>query len=106
MKYVVAVTAVRSKRDARRIAHIILNERLAACVNILPVESMYMWDGKLKEEKEQLLFCKTEAGKYPLLEQRIIEVHPYAIPAIYALPSSAGSKEYLKWVSCALKEKT
>lgn len=85
---------------ARRLAEALVEEKLAACVNILPgLSSVYRWKGAVEHEAEHLLLIKTTAGRYPELEQAIRARHPYEVPEIIALPLSAGSAPYLDWVS-------
>ncbi|VVB55393.1 Divalent-cation tolerance protein CutA [uncultured archaeon] len=106
MRYLLVVTSVASKKDARRLARLLVCERLSSCVNILPAESVYKWGPKIAEEKEYVLLCKTESARYKKIEELLLNEHPYALPAIYALPVEKGSKNYLKWVSTQLRKKT
>ncbi len=91
---------------ARAAAESLVNERLAACVNILPnVESIYRWQGKVETGAEVLTVIKTTAERYPALEQRLRELHPCEVPEIVALPAAAVAESYLRWAasSCALE---
>lgn len=84
---------------ARKIARELLNQRLCACVNILPkVESLYIWEDKLVEDSEATLLIKTTSSKYGLLEIKIKELHPYDIPEIIAFDIDNGSNSYLCWI--------
>jgi len=85
---------------ARAAAQTLVTERLAACVNILPgVESIYRWEGKVESGAEVLAVIKTATDRYPALEQRLRELHPYDVPEIVALPAAAVAESYLRWVA-------
>ena len=84
---------------ARRIGRILVEERLAACVNILPqMESIYRWKGAIETSAEVLALIKSTTWKYQLLEARILELHPYEVPEIVSLRMDAGHIEYLRWI--------
>lgn len=86
--------------SAERIAATVVEERLAACVNILPgLTSIYRWRGQLQRDAELLLLVKTQGAAYPPLEARIRELHPYDVPEVIALPVRAGSSAYLDWIA-------
>ncbi|MCB1776738.1 MAG: divalent-cation tolerance protein CutA [Candidatus Competibacteraceae bacterium] len=85
---------------AERIAETAVNERLAACVNLIPgLTSIYRWEGGIQRDPEWLLMFKTRSAVYPLLEARINALHPYDTPEIIALPIQAGSSAYLHWIA-------
>lgn len=84
---------------AKRIAHILVEEGLAACVNLGPSGlSMYMWEGKLEGTQEIPLTMKTTAGRVVALAKRLKQLHPYQVPEILVLPVAAGLASYLGWV--------
>jgi periplasmic divalent cation tolerance protein len=84
---------------AGRIASALVEERLVACVNILPgLRSIYRWEGELCDEAEVLCLMKTRLDLFPALRDRIAILHPYQVPEIIALPLAAGSAPYLDWV--------
>jgi len=84
---------------AKQISHVLVTERLAACCNIVPgIQSVYEWQGKICSENEIQLFIKTRAVLYDRLEQRLLELHPYDVPEILALPVQHGLSTYLKWM--------
>lgn len=84
---------------AERIAETLVDERLAACVNLVPgLTSIYRWQGQLQRDAEWLLIIKTRRTVYSLLEARLRELHPYEVPEIIALPIQAGSADYLDWI--------
>lgn len=85
---------------ARKIARAVVQERLAACVNIIlsPVESLYTWKGKLERAREYLLVMKTTAKRLAALENEVKRLHSYNVPEFIVLPIIAGSTEYLSWL--------
>ena len=86
--------------SAERIAATVVEERLAACVNMLPgLTSIYRWREQIQRDTELLLLLKTQGAVYPLLEARIHELHPYDVPEIIALPVRMGSSAYLDWIA-------
>lgn len=77
----------------------LVEERLAACVNVVPgARSLYIWDGALQETDEALLVIKTRRDRYPALARRIQELHSYSVPEILAVPVESGSPAYVDWV--------
>lgn len=84
---------------AKRIAHILVEEHLAACVNLgTPGLSIYMWQDVLEGSKEIPLTMKTSGAKVKALIQRYIELHPYDVPEVLLLPVAGGTTAYLNWV--------
>ncbi len=84
---------------ARAAAHILVEEKLAACANLLPaVESIYRWQGKVETGAEVLMVLKTTATRYSALEIRIQALHSYEVPEIVALRVADGLPQYLQWV--------
>lgn len=89
---------------ARHLANIVVEKRLAACVNILaPCESVYSWEGKIELAQEIPLVIKTTPEDYPALEALLKQEHPYQVPEIIALPIQAGLPAYLDWIHASLK---
>jgi periplasmic divalent cation tolerance protein len=103
---VVMMTAA-SQDEASRIAEILVEDRLAACVQILPeIESVYRWQGAVKREKEILLLAKTAASRFEELESKVRALHSYDTPEIIALPVTDSSAPYLAWLLAEVKEKS
>lgn len=84
---------------AEHIAGALVDEQLAACVNILPqLTSVYRWQGTRETDTEVLLIIKTREGVYQNLERRVVELHPYELPEVVAVPLVGGLTGYLTWV--------
>ena len=84
---------------ARRIGRSLVEEKLAACVNILPpMESIYRWKGVVESASEVLLIIKSTHWKYQLIEARILELHPYEVPEIISVRADSGHVPYLRWI--------
>ena len=95
---VVLVTCPR-RPQAERLARLIVRERLAACVNVVPgVRSYFRWQGRIDRADEILLVIKTTFSRFPRLAATIRSHHPYDVPELIALPVSAGHPPYLAWV--------
>lgn len=91
--------------SAQTIAEALVAERLAACVNRLPgVASTYRWQGRVTTEGEDLLLIKTTAACFDTLKARLLELHPYALPELVAVPVERGHAAYLDWVRAATGE--
>ncbi len=99
-EFIVVLITTGSREEALKIARTLVEEKLAACVNVVPsVSSFYWWEGKLQEDEEALLVVKTTAAAFPALEGRVRELHSYTVPEIIALPIMEGYKGYLDWVA-------
>ncbi|ARM30409.1 divalent-cation tolerance protein CutA [Prosthecochloris sp. HL-130-GSB] len=92
------MTTVAGHEDAVRLSDIVLEQRLAACIHMIEIESCYRWKEKLCREREVQLMMKTTQESYPELEKLVREVHPYDLPEIIMVPVTAGSPPYLAWV--------
>jgi len=100
---IVVMVTCGSEEEALKIARSLVEERLAACVNLFPpVRSIYRWDGKIWDEKEWLLIIKTQQNRFEELEKRVKVLHSYSVPEIIGLPIIEGASSYLEW----LKEMT
>lgn len=89
-----------SVEEAQRIGRALLEERLVACVNILPdALSLYRWEGAVQEDQETVFFAKTRADLADAAIARIRELHGYTVPCALALPIEAGNADYLRWIA-------
>src|SRR5437588_2650075 len=95
----IVFTTAGSKEEAEKIAHAMVERKLAACVNIVPqVESVYRWKGKVEVSEEWLLIMKTTAQRFDAVREAIKELHSYELPECVAIAVEGGSEEYLKWI--------
>jgi len=93
------------KQDAKVLAHQLIQNRLAACVNIVDeVNSLFFWEGSVQDEKESLLIIKTKQSVFEKLEKFITKNHPYDVPEIIAMPIVNANLEYLNWLDDTVKE--
>ena len=100
MSALLVLTTFSDLESARRTVRVLVEERLAACANLLPgVESVYRWKGVIETASEVTAMLKTTAGRYPALEARLKELHPYELPEIVAVEIRAGLGGYLAWVA-------
>ena len=96
---VIVLTTLGADADAAALARTLVEERLAACVNVLaPMTSTYRWKDTIEQDREQQLVIKTTPARVPALEARLRDLHPYEVPEFLVLPVSAGSDAYLRWV--------
>ncbi len=96
----IVLTTAGSQEEARKIAHALVERRLAACVNIVPtVESIYRWQGKIETAEEWLLLIKTQAELFNRVSDAVKELHSYDLPECVMLEVAAGSPEYLDWIA-------
>ena len=103
-EYIQVLTTVEHKADAENIAKSLVEKRLAACVQILgPLTSYFHWQGKLDSAAEYLCLIKSRDDLYAKLETEIINLHPYELPEILAMPITQGSKDYLNWMASELE---
>jgi periplasmic divalent cation tolerance protein len=94
------ITNLPDVASAQKLAHALVEQRLAACVNLLPaVQSVYRWNNAIEEAAEVMLMIKTTMTRYATLEQAIQALHPYELPEVIALPVSAGLPAYLGWIA-------
>jgi len=85
--------------EASMIGQTLVEEKLIACVNIIPrIRSIYWWKGEICKEEEHLLLMKTRSSLFPSLKDRVRELHSYEVPEITAIPIAHGLPEYLEWV--------
>lgn len=100
----IVLTTISAETDGAELARTLVDERLAACVNILPaMTSVYRWKGKVEQEREQQLVIKTTADRLPSLEVRIRELHTYELPEFLVIAADEGAAAYLAWVDEAVR---
>jgi periplasmic divalent cation tolerance protein len=96
---VVILVTAGSEAEAELIAKALIEERLAACVNILsPIRSVYRWEGKVSDDREWLLLIKTRAERFAAVETKVKALHSYQVPEVIALPIVAGAEGYMRWL--------
>ena len=99
-EFVVVLVTAGSADEATRLARALVEERLAACANVIgPIRSIYRWEGAVEEADEHLLILKARGADVPALEGRVRTLHTYAVPEVLALPVRAGSAPYLAWLA-------
>lgn len=99
--YVTAPTA----DDGKAIASKLINEKLAACVNMIPgIQSMYWWEGKVETDSEVLLMIKSRAQLFDALSKVVVDTHPYDVPEVIAVPITNGNKGYLDWLASSTEK--
>lgn len=94
----VVLSTVGTADDAKRIAKLLVEERLAACVSVAPIESIYAWEGKIVEDSERLLVIKTSDARVEQLERRLREIHPYTVPELIVIAPEHVGEPYLAWL--------
>lgn len=98
-EYVIVLTTIPSDADGAGFGRSLVAERLAACVNVLPVmESVYRWEGRVEQEAERQLVIKTSRERVPALWDRVRDLHPYEVPEFVVIPVIDGNDAYLRWV--------
>lgn len=96
--YSIVYSTTESRDEARKIAGELVKSKLAACVNIHHIDSIYSWEGQIEEDEEFAISVKTTTSKVQKVTDRIKEMHSYELPAIVSWEIS-GDKEYLEWIS-------
>lgn len=102
MNKVVLVTA--PEKEGPKIAEALVKLKLAACVNLIPVRSIYKWKGKIEDEEEILLIIKTVDRKVERLKMKIKEIHSYEVPECIVLSIVDGLPDYLNWINKTISE--
>ena len=97
--YGVLLTTAPSRDEAVKIAKLLIDEKLAACVQLMPIESFYVWEGKTQNEAEVLLLAKTRTDLFEPAMTRIKDIHPNSVPEIVGTQFLAGFQPYLDWIS-------
>lgn len=103
-EYVIVLSTLPSGADGAAFARVLVDERLAACVNIHPaMMSIYRWDGAVAEDSERQIVIKTSRSQVGPLWERLRELHPYDVPEFVVLPITDGSDAYLRWIGDSTK---
>jgi periplasmic divalent cation tolerance protein len=98
-EFVLVLTTLPEAADAAAFGRALVDARLAACVNLLPLmESVYRWQGAVERERERQVVIKTSRQRVEALWQRVRELHPYDVPEFVVLPVVDGSPDYLRWL--------
>jgi len=98
-EYVLVMTTLPADADPAEFAQTIVEERLAACVNLLaPMESVYRWEGRIEHEPERQVVLKTSRDRVDALWERVRDLHPYDVPEFIVLPIVDGNDAYLRWI--------
>ena len=100
----IVLSTAGSEDEARKIARHLVENRLAACVNIVPqIESIYRWQGKVESSQEWLLIIKTTADRFPAVRDDVRESHSYELPECIAISIEDGAADYLEWIGQSVK---
>ncbi|MBE9141817.1 divalent-cation tolerance protein CutA [Planktothrix mougeotii] len=97
--YAVVLVTASSRLEAEKIAQALVEKKLAACVSLMPIHSIYTWKSEVCQEDEWQLIIKTDIRQFEQLETQIKQLHSYEVPEIIALPIIKGSADYLNWIS-------
>lgn len=103
MQYYSIYITTKDEEEARKIGKTLVEEKLAACVNIHPIKSIYRWGGGIEEEEETALLVKTKAELADEVIERVKELHSYEVPCIVSLPIEKGNPAYLEWIKESTK---
>ncbi len=104
-EFILVLTTVQDLEKGEEIAKKLVEERLSACVTVVPARaSYYWWEGKIEKETECILFIKTKSSLYKELEKEIVSIHPYSTPEIIVLSIVDGLEKYLTWIKGETKK--
>ena len=104
-EYSMVITTTADKESAMSIAKLLVENRLAACVQMFPIESVYFWRGKICDDNETALFIKSKTALFSKISAVIKENHAYEVPEIIQIPITGGLPDYLAWIAdCTLRE--
>ena len=105
-KYSIVISTCADKESAKAIAKLLIEERLVSCVQMLPVESIYVWQEKVCEDNEIVLLIKTKIALFEKISATIRENHTYEVPEIIQIPITDGLPEYLQWIDSCTENET
>jgi periplasmic divalent cation tolerance protein len=101
---VIVLSTLPNAEKASEIARILVEEKLCACVNLIPqIQSIYRWEGKVSEDQETLAIIKTLRSQSDALTQRLVSLHPYQVPEVIVLPLVGGHAPYLAWIADSVR---
>lgn len=103
-KFILVYTTCPNQKEAKKIALILIKEKLAACCNIFKIDSIFRWRGKIEKTKEYGIFIKTKRNLFKKVEKRIKEIHSYSIPCIISFPIESGLKSFLSWIERSTRD--
>ena len=104
-QYILTYVTVPNQKEAEHISKLVLEKKLAACVNVLPkVQSHYFWQGKVCSSDELVLIIKTKESLFEQLRQCVVENHTYEVPCVLKIPCLGGHKPYLQWLASHLEK--
>ncbi|MBI2851219.1 MAG: divalent-cation tolerance protein CutA [Chloroflexi bacterium] len=98
MEYCSVYVTTATEDEAHKIGRALVEERLAACANILPIKSIYRWQGKIEETGEAAMFLKTRSELVDEVINRVKQLHSYEVPCIVSFPIEKANPDYLKWI--------
>ena len=105
IKGIVVLITTGSEIEGRKIAELLIKEKRAACVNIVPrVDSLFWWEGKIEFAQENLLIIKTQESQFPEIAKLIKKIHSYDVPEIIALPIVGVDEDYLSWLETSVEQ--
>jgi periplasmic divalent cation tolerance protein len=92
-----------NEKEAKRIADVLVFEKLAACCNIFKIDSVYWWEGKIERSEEYGIFAKTKKSLVEKIIKRVKEIHSYSVPCVVSFDVCKGNKDFLKWIEKSTK---
>jgi periplasmic divalent cation tolerance protein len=101
--YGIVLVTTASEQEGMAIAQALVEAQLAACVSLVPIRSIYTWQGEVHNEPEWQLVIKTDLSLFATLESKIQDMHSYQVPEIIALPIVSGSQPYLQWITAQVQ---
>lgn len=101
-EFCVVLTTVATQGEAGKLARQLVEQQLAACVQMMPINSVYTWEGAIQQDAEVLLLIKTSSQRYAEVESFLLANHSYSVPEILQLPIEQGSAAYLQWLGKSL----
>jgi periplasmic divalent cation tolerance protein len=105
-KFTFVYITASTKKEAKKIAEVLVSEKLAACCNIFKIDSVYCWRGKIERAKEHGIFVKTKKSLIEKIIKRVKEIHSYSVPCILSFDVEKGNKDFLNWIDESLFKKS